>query len=264
MPQGGAADIERRVNALELPFNDKGLDPYGVSRKHLRIAFRVLWPFYGYYFRVRAFGIEHVPPRGRAMIVCNHSGGYAIDAAMLLSACFFEMEPPRLAQGMAERFLMKVPFAAEWTCKTGHFVGLPEHAERLLFEERLIMVFPEGVRGTAKLFKERHSLVRFGTGFLRLALQTRTPIIPAAVLGGGDAVPTVANLYKVGRLLGVPYIPVTPYLLPAPLPAAMQIRFGSALQFEGSGTEDDAFIGAKVELVKDKISELIEQGRKEG
>jgi len=258
-----AVDVDERLNRLELPFNASGLDPYGISRKHLSIAFRGMSWSYHRYFRVRTRGIENVPPRGRAMLVCNHAGGIALDAALLMGACFFDMDPPRLAQGMAEKFLARMPFAAQWIAKTGHVTGLPEHAVRLLEDERLLMVFPEGARGTAKLFKERYSLVRFGTGFLRLALETRSPIIPVACLGTGAAIPTVANLYGVGRLVGVPYIPLTPYLLLAPLPVRIELRFGPALHFTGSGNEDDAFINAKVEQVKESIGKLISEGRSE-
>ncbi|MBS1149755.1 MAG: Acyltransferase domain protein, partial [Myxococcaceae bacterium] len=85
------------VDRLELGFNSLGLDPYGVSKKHLRVGFTALAFLYRHYFRVKAFGIEHVPPRGRAMLVGNHSGGVAIDGAMVLASMLLEMEPPRLA-----------------------------------------------------------------------------------------------------------------------------------------------------------------------
>ena len=165
---------------------------------------------------MRCSGIGHVPARGRAMLVGNHSGGIAIDAAMVIASSFLEMEPPRLAQGMAEKFINRLPFASVWTARCGQLTGLPEHAQRLLESERLLLVFPEGARGTAKLWKDRYSLVDFGSGFMRLALRTKSPIVPFAFLGGGDAIPTVTNLYKVGNLLGLPYLPVTPWLLPLP------------------------------------------------
>ena len=97
------------------------------------------------------------------------------------------------------------------------------------------MVFPEGARGTAKLYRERHSLVDFGTGFVRLALKTKTPIVPFAVLGGGEAFPTVANAYELGRLLGVPYVPIVAYGLPVPLPAKLEIDYGEPIVFAGHG-----------------------------
>lgn len=255
--------MAERVDRLELPFNEFGVDPYGISKKHVALAASVLAVLYRYYFRVKCFGIEHVPSRGRAMLVGNHSGGYAIDGAMLLTSLLLEMEPPRLGQGMAEKFLNSVPIASLWTSRTGQFTGLPEHARRLLEDDRLLMVFPEGARGTAKLYKERYSLVDFGTGFIRLALQTKTPIVPVGILGGGTAVPTVANLYRLGRLFGVPYIPVTPYLLPLPLPAPVELHYGEPLVFSGTGDEDDDVIAGYVEQVKSRIAGLIEQGREQ-
>src|SRR5262249_26933115 len=160
---------------------------------------------------VQVFGVEHVPPRGRTMLVGNHSGGVAIDAAMVIASMFLEMNPPRLAQGMAEKFLNKTPIMSEWLNRVGQLTGLPEHALRLLADGRLLLVFPEGARGTAKLYRERYSLVQFGSGFVRLALETKTPIVPFSFIGGGEAIPTIANAYSLGKLFGAPYVPITPY-----------------------------------------------------
>jgi 1-acyl-sn-glycerol-3-phosphate acyltransferase len=163
---------------------------------------------------------------------------------------------------MTEKFINRVPFFSQWSNRSGHLTGLPEHAERLLQEERLLMVFPEGARGTAKLYQERYSLVRFGTGFMRLALKTKTPIIPFAFIGGGDAVPTIANSYSLGKLLGAPYVPITPYLFTVPLPVSLEIHYGEPMIFEGTGTEDDEVIAGYVERVRGRIAELIEIGRR--
>ncbi len=253
--------IKARIAKLEIPFGRYGVDAYGTSRAHLRWSFGALGLLYKHYFSVKAFHIERVPARGRAMLVGNHSGGIALDAAMVIAACFFEKNPPRLAQGMIEKFINQVPFMSLWAGRTGQFTGLPEHAIRLLEDERLLMVFPEGARGTAKLFPERNSLVAFGTGFVRLALKTRSPIIPFGFLGGGEAMPTVANAYTLGKMLGVPYVPITPYGLPLPLPAMMQVHFGEPLVFSGDGTEDDEVIEGYVDEVKRSIAGLIAEGR---
>jgi len=253
--------VLRRIEELEIPFDAFGVDPYGISKKHLARALTALGWLYHHYFDVKISGLEHVPPRGRAMLVGNHSGGIAVDGAMVLASMFFEMNPPRLAQGMAEKFINRVPFASQWSNRTGQFTGLPEHAARLLEDERLLMVFPEGARGTAKLYTERYSLVRFGTGFMRLALQTRTPIVPFAFLGGGEAVPTVINSETLGRLIGAPYVPITPYLLPVPLPVHLELHYGEAMHFSGTGTEDDDTILAYVELVQERIAEMIASAR---
>ncbi len=253
-------EVEARIHRLEIPFNANGVDPYGISRRHLCIAFSALRFFYRNYFTVEVRGIENVPARGRAMLIGNHSGGIAIDGAMVLASMMFEMDPPRLAQGMVEKFMNRVPFASQWSNRCGQFTGLPEHAIRLLEDERLLMVFPEGARGTAKLYKERYSLVHFGTGFMRLAMKTRTPIVPLAFLGGGEAIPTISNAYTLGKLLGVPYIPVTPYLLAIPLPVHLEVHYGAPLRFEGTGDEDDEVIAANVGRVKNTIASMLDFG----
>lgn len=255
-------EVEERINRLEIPFNAQGVDPYGVSKKHLGVFLSMLKFLYRTYFSVEARGVERVPKRGRAMLVGNHSGGIAIDGAMVITSMLLEMDPPRLAQGMVEKFMNQTPFMSQWTNRTGQFTGLPEHAVRLLEDDRLLMVFPEGARGTAKLYKERYSLVQFGTGFMRLALRTKTPIVPLAFLGGGDAVPTIANAYALGKLVGAPYVPITPWLVALPIPVKLEIQYGEPMMFEGTGTEEDEVIGQYVGQVKQKIADMIEAGRK--
>jgi 1-acyl-sn-glycerol-3-phosphate acyltransferase len=254
------ADVEARVNRLEIPFNRHGLDPYGISKKDLVRFLSILAWFYRNYFHVTVEGIGNVPKRGRAMLVGNHSGGVALDGAMVLASMLLEMEPPRLAQAMVEKFLNLVPFLAEWNSRCGQLTGLPEHAERILRDERLLLVFPEGARGTAKLYWERHSLVEFGSGFVRLALATDTPIVPFAFIGGGEAIPTIFNLYKIGRLFGAPYIPVTPWLVPLPRRVPLRILYGEPIRLHGSPTDEDAAIEALVESVKQRIAALIAAG----
>ncbi len=255
-------DVEERLERLEIPWNDYGVDPYGVSKSYLGPSFTILRALHAQYFSFEAHGTEHVPRRGRVMLVGNHSGGFALDGIMTIASCFFDLEPPRLAQAMVEKFMNRLPFASQMSSRLGHLTGLPEHAERLLADERMLMVFPEGVRGTAKLYKERYSLVNFGTGFMRLAMKMRTPIVPFAFLGGGEAVPTISNAYRLGKLLGVPYVPITPWLLALPLPAKLEVQYSAPMTFEGSGTEEDDVVVANVEKVKARIAQLIDIGRK--
>jgi 1-acyl-sn-glycerol-3-phosphate acyltransferase len=253
--------VAQRIERLEIPWSALGVDPFGVSKRHLRVALSALVFLYRHYFSVEVLGAENVPARGRAMLVGNHSGGVAIDGAMVIASMFLDKDPPRLAQGMAEKFINRVPFASTWANRTGQFTGLPEHAVRLLEEERLLVVFPEGARGTAKLYKERYSLVDFGTGFMRLALKTKTPIVPFAFVGGGDAVPTIANAYALGKLFGAPYVPITPYLVALPLPVSLSVAYGAPMAFTGTGDEDDGVVAIHVAEVKAKIAEMLERGR---
>jgi 1-acyl-sn-glycerol-3-phosphate acyltransferase len=254
-------EVRERIAHLELPFNAFGVDPYGISRPHLAQVFSIAEPIYKHYFSVRVRGAENVPARGRGMLVGNHSGGVAIDGMMTICSMFFAKNPPRLAQGMVEKFMNKVPFMSLLSNKTGQFTGLPETAVRLLEDDRLLMVFPEGQKGTAKLYKERYSLVRFGTGFIRLAMKTRTPIIPFAFLGGGAAIPSIYNSTFLGKLVGAPYVPITPYGFAIPLPVKLEVEYGEPMVFEGSGAESDTVIEGYVEQVRTRIGDMLATGR---
>jgi hypothetical protein len=184
-------DVLERLERLDLPFNQYGMDPYGISKAHLGPFLTLLEGFYRRYFRVHAYGLEHVPDRGAGMLVGNHSGGIPADGGMILASLFLDHEPPRLAHGMVEKFAQEWPFVSQWFSRVGQLPGLPEHAIRLLREGRLLMVFPEGARGLGKLYKDRYNLLRFGTGFMRIALQSKAPVIPHGVhrRRGGHADP---------------------------------------------------------------------------
>ncbi|MEM7138108.1 MAG: lysophospholipid acyltransferase family protein [Myxococcota bacterium] len=254
-------EVAERIDALELSFNKFGVDPYGINKADLtRVVSAFAW-IYRNYFKVDVYGLEHVPPHGRAVLVGNHSGGVAIDAMMVMGSMLLDAETPRLPQGMIDRFIHQFPGASKLMSRTGQFTGNPDQALRLLRDDRLVLVFPEGARGTAKLAKDADTLVGFGTGFLRLALETKSPIIPFGFVGGGEALPTIANLERLGKMVGVPYIPVTKWGVLVPKPTRFQLLYGQPMRFEGSGHERDDVCNAMVEEVKTKIRGLIQQGR---
>ena len=254
-------EVRERLKAMTLPFNRDGFDPYGVSRDHLGFGFSVLAPAYRHYFRVQVHDIENVPKQGAGMVIGNHSGGIPVDAAMVLASIFFEMDPPRLLHGMVEKFAQYWPVLSPMFSRMGQLPGLPQHAVRLLKDDRLLMVFPEGVRGIGKLYKDRYQTVRFGTGFMRIALQTGAPIIPFAFIGGEEAYPTMWHLKPLAKLLGAPYVPVPAHIVPVPLPIRCSIHYGKAMHFDGDGSESDDVIMGYVAQVRERVDELIAQGR---
>jgi 1-acyl-sn-glycerol-3-phosphate acyltransferase len=256
-----SAEVEERVNALELPFGPLGYDPFGISKQHLKLFYSVLEPFYRSYFRVEVSGIEHVPSEGRAMLIGNHSGGVPVDAGMLFASIFFELNPPRHAHGMVEKFAQNLPFLSSLFSRIGQLTGLPEHAEQLLESERLLLAFPEGVRGTGKLYRDRYKLARFGTGFMRIALVIKSLIVPFAFIGGEEAMPVIYHAQTLADLIGVPYIPIPKHIIPIPKPEYCGIIYGEPLYFEGSGNERDVVIQGYVDQVRDQIAQLIETGR---
>lgn len=254
-------EVAERVSQLQVGFNRYGIDAFGVSQTHLVQFFSLLKLLYRHYFRVRPHHIDRVPDTGRVMLVGNHSGGLPVDGGMLLTSLLLDKDPPRLAHGMVEKFANQWPFLSTWFSRIGQFTGLPEHAVALLEADRALMVFPEGARGTGKLYSQRYQLVDFGTGFVRLAMQTGTPIVPFAFIGGEEAIPVKFHLDTLARAIGAPYVPVTSYGLPLPLPVACSLHFGEPLRFEGTGQEADTVVREYVQRVKDEIVALIDEGR---
>jgi 1-acyl-sn-glycerol-3-phosphate acyltransferase len=254
-------EIAARIEAIDLEFNKFGIDPYGIDKNDLtRFVSAFAW-IYRYYFKVDVYGLDHVPSQGRGILVGNHSGGVAIDAMMVMGSMLLDAEPPRLPHGMIDKFIHEFPGVSQVMSRMGQFTGNPDQARRLLNAERLVLSFPEGARGTAKLAKDADSLVDFGTGFMRLALQTKSPIVPFGFVGGGDALPTIANLKWLGRLFGVPYVPVTKWILLVPKPTRFQLLYGQPMHFEGTGHERDEVVCEMVDQVKERIGDLIRQGR---
>lgn len=256
-------DVLARIDRSDIPFSRYGIDPFGVDRKHLARGMSMMKWFYQNYFSMQAFDVDRIPTEGRAMLIGNHSGGIAVDGAMTATSLLLEMEPPRVAHAMAERFLQDIPFITRTLHRSGQLMGLPEHAMKILEADRLLMVFPEGARGTGKLYWEKYELVRFGTGFMRLALQTGSPIVPFGFVGGVEAMPTVYHSKMLARMASAPYFPITAYLLPVPRPYPCRVYFGEPLHFEGNGDETDDVIAGYVETVKESIRALIKRGLEE-
>jgi 1-acyl-sn-glycerol-3-phosphate acyltransferase len=253
--------LEQRLQGAR-PANEYGVDPFGFS---LDYALSVVGPFlwlYKHYFRVETFGIEKVPA-GRVLLIANHSGQLPVDGAMIGVAMLTEGKPPRTIRSMVEKWVPTLPFVSTFFARIGQIVGTPENCRRLLERDETILVFPEGLKGISKLYKDRYQLQKFGLGFMRLALETNTPIVPVAVIGGEEQAPAITNLKPLAKLLGLPVLPVTPYGAPFPLPVKYRLHFGEPLRFTGRGDDDDRELEKKVRVVRAAIQTMLEQGLKD-
>jgi len=172
----------------------------------------------------------------------------------------FDADPPRAVRAMIEKFFQYQAFLNVMMARSGQLTGLPHNCERLLEDDQLIMVFPEGAGGGGKVYAKRYQLQQFGQGFMRLALKTSSPIIPFGFIGGEEICPSFANIKPLAKMMGMPYVPLTPTVLPLPLPAKCAVYYGEPLVFEGTGDEEDADILAKIDVVKQRIDQLIERG----
>lgn len=264
--RGLTEDLYERIAKIPTTLNEFGYDPFGMAPDTLRRLTLLGAVLYRYWFRVETSDIDRVPP-GRALLIGNHAGNtIPWDGAMLGMAMLLDGSPPRIPRAMAEFYLPRIPWWSELIHRAGAVVGTPENCLRLLEREEAIMVFPEGHRGFIKPYRKAYELQEFGTGFVRLALQAQTPIVPVGIIGSEEQSPGLYDAKMLGRLIGSPAFPITvgfPWLGPLgylPLPVKYRIRFGDPIHFEGDPQEDDAAIEEKVERVKDRIRRLLDAG----
>ncbi len=261
-------DLEDRLRKIPNRLNEYGFDPYGMDPDWMARSALPGALFYRYYFRAETHDIDRMPT-GPVLVIANHAGQLPFDGLMLNTALLLEAEPPRIARAMGEYLIPRIPLFNVLATRAGAMVGTPENCVHMLENGECVLAFPEGVRGMNKLFSSRYQLQRFGYGFMRLALETRTPIVPVGIVGSEEQNPGLANLEGLGRLLGMPAFPITwafPWLGPLgmlPLPVKYHLYFGEPMNFEGDSSEEDAVIGEKVDRVKAEISALLQQGLRE-
>ena len=254
---------QRLTNARNL--NEFGFDPFGFNPEYIRKVLTVVRFLHRIWFRTQVFGLGNVP-EGRVLLVSNHSGQIPLDGMMIGASLIFDADPPRIVRSMIEKWVPTLPFVSEFMARCGQIVGLPENCRLLLEAEEPILVFPEGAKGINKTWDRRYQLQRFGYGFMRLALQTDTPIVPVAVIGAEEQAPSFYNAKGLARLFGAPALPITPtfpWLLPwgaLPYPVKYRIYFGEPMHFEGDPNDDDSVVGRKVKQVKTRLQGMINEG----
>jgi 1-acyl-sn-glycerol-3-phosphate acyltransferase len=259
LKQWGRIGMRHRSEEVD----DFGLDPAYERRVRPLLEF-----LYRRYFRIETRGIEHIPDEGRCVVVANHSGTLPLDGAMLRTAIRLEHPSERELRWLAEDFIFYLPFVGAFMNRIGAVRACQENAERLLDKEALVAVFPEGVKGIGKLYRDRYQLQRFGRGgFIRLCLRTGTPIVPCAVVGAEESSPMLHRVEYLSKAVGLPYLPVTPTfpllgplgLLPAP--TKWHIELGAPIRFEGYGPEaadDHVLVGRLAERVRASIQGMLD------
>jgi 1-acyl-sn-glycerol-3-phosphate acyltransferase len=222
-------------------------------------------PLYEHWFRVQTRGLENVPDTGGALLVANHSGTLPLDGIMTGLALHDHHPAHRHLRALGADLMFSTPFLGSLARKSGATLACVPDAERLLRDGEIVGVWPEGYKGLGKPFAERYKLQRFGRGgFVTAALRSGTPIIPTAIVGAEEIYPVIGNLPGVARILGVPYLPVTPtfpLLGPLgliPLPSKWIIEFGKPIRTDEypPGAADDPML---VFDLADQVRESIQQ-----
>jgi 1-acyl-sn-glycerol-3-phosphate acyltransferase len=262
-------DAERKVAEL-LAFlrrrltGEYEIDEFGFDAELTdQVLLPMLRPLAEKWFRVEVRGVENIPSDGGALIVANHSGTMPLDG--LVTGLVVKDHTGRAMRTLGADLVFKTPFVGELARKGGATLASNDDAERLLGRGELVGVWPEGFKGIGKPFSERYKLQRFGRGgFVSAAMRTGVPIVPCSIVGAEEIYPLVGNIPSLARLLGVPYIPITPFfpllgvLGLVPLPSKWLIEFGEPIRTDefAAGAADDPML---VFNVTDQVRETIQQ-----
>ncbi|HZC25425.1 MAG TPA: lysophospholipid acyltransferase family protein [Actinopolymorphaceae bacterium] len=258
----GLAFARRRLTG-DYEVDELGFDPD--LTENLLLA--VLRPLYQTWFRTEVRGIENIPPVGGALIVSNHSGTLPLDGLMTHLAVHDTHPARRHVRMLGADLVFRLPFISELARKGGTTLACSEDAERLLHAGELVAVFPEGYKGLGKPFSERYKLQRFGRGgFVAAALRTGVPIIPCSIVGAEEAYPMLGNVEPLARLLGLPYVPITPTfpwlgaLGLVPLPSKWIIAFGEPVLtngYDADAAEDPMLVFDLTDQVRETIQHTL-------
>lgn len=263
MPRRQADDDSPTVDA------ERGgdVDTWGRSEKLRALTRTVYEPLYKHWFRAEWEGFEHLPAEGGALLVANHAGAIPSDAPVIMHG--IERDLHRPVYGLAEYLFRRMPAIGTMWSRAGGVTANPDNAYRLLHDDReLVLVFPEGSKGTGKHYQDRYQLARFGRGgFVEIAMRAGVPIIPIAVVGAEESMPIVWKSRRLAKLIGLPYFPITAnMLLLGPLglvtyfPAKFRIRVLPPIHFDES-PDQERYSRSRVmdasELVRRQIQDAL-------
>ncbi|MEJ7833752.1 MAG: lysophospholipid acyltransferase family protein [Nocardioides sp.] len=240
------------------------VDEYGFDQEITqRFFMAALRPIAQKWFRIEVRGIDNIPSEGGALVVSNHSGTIPLDGLMTMVS--IHDRAGRHLRPLGADLVFRMPLVSSLARKGGATLACHEDAERMLRGGELVGVWPEGFKGIGKPYADRYKLQRFGRGgFVSAALRTGVPIVPLAVVGAEEIYPLVGNIPALARLLGMPYIPITPFfpllgpLGLVPLPSKWLLEFGEPIRTDDydEGAADDPML---VFDVTDQVRETIQQ-----
>jgi 1-acyl-sn-glycerol-3-phosphate acyltransferase len=264
------AAVRRRAGAFGMTERSGEVDEFGMDEIVLRRARLLLDLLYERYWRVEVHGLENVPDRGPCLLVANRSGLLPYDGLMVCHAIHRSHPRGAYPRFFVADWLMTLPFVQPYLARLGGVRACRENAERLIASGHSVVVFPEGVKGAAKVFRERYRLKRFGRGgVVRAALENRVPLIPLGIVGAEEAHPILFKWGTPARTVGLPFLPVTPtfpLLGPLgflPLPTKWVIRFGEPLpieHLEPDASGDELLISRLTEELRSRIQTLVDTG----
>jgi 1-acyl-sn-glycerol-3-phosphate acyltransferase len=246
----------------EAPFHDEGygFDVFGLHPPSLARAVTAGRFLYERYFRVDSAGAEHIPAHGPVILVANHAGVLPVDGAILCLDVLRQTEPPRIPRTVADHFVPRLPLVSTLFSRLGVVSGTRTNVRILLERGELVAIFPEGVTGPAKPYRDRYQIQSWRVGFAELAIRYRVAVVPVAIVGSEESWPVLAKLTAL-RAFGAPYLPIP--ASPVPLPARYHLRYGAPIRFvaEPAAAADPAAVAAAAAEARAALEQLLAEAR---
>jgi 1-acyl-sn-glycerol-3-phosphate acyltransferase len=260
LPRDMRDALDRLLHRLSGDYQE---DEWGFDEEFADALLPFLELLYDRWWRVQPVGVRNVPSHGRALLVANHAGVLPWDATMMSVAMLREHPLPRYPRFLVLNWAFSLPWVSVGMRKLGGVAASPYNALRLLEQDELVAVFPEGAKGAGKGFGQRYRLQRFGRGgFVEIALRTGAPIVPVAIVGSEEIYPKIGDARLMAKLIGAPYFPITP-TFPAlgplglvPLPSKWRIEFCEPIptaHFGPGAAEDRTFVFELSEQIRATI-----------
>lgn len=264
------ASLRRRFGTFGMSERSGEVDEFGMDEVVLGRARRALDFLYDQYWRVSLAGVENLPATAPCLLVANHSGLLPYDGLMLAHGIERSHPSGERPRFFVADWLITLPFVQPYLARLGGVRACRENAERLIESKRIVIAFPEGVKGAAKVFRERYRLKRLGRGgVLRLAIESGVPLVPVGIVGAEEAHPILFKWTTPARAVGLPFLPVTPtfpLLGPLgllPLPTKWVIRIGEPLSLahlSPDSSADELLISRLTEDLRAQIQGLVDIG----
>jgi 1-acyl-sn-glycerol-3-phosphate acyltransferase len=260
-----SAEARDRIGQVSFRDAGHGFDTFGMHPSFVAFGASILGPLYDRYFRTTSHGASKIPDSGPTILAANHSGNLPIDGAMLYVDVLRKTDPPRVARPIADHFVPALPFVGTAFARGGMVGGSRGNARALLEAGECLMIFPEGVPGIVKPFSERYQLQSFRVGHAELAIRHSAQIVPVGIVGGEEQMPALLSSRRLGRLIGIPAMPIP--IVPLPLPVRYHIYYGDPIRLDLETTPDQAddpsVVREAADHVQAAVHDLIQRGLSE-
>jgi len=256
------------------------LDPDAVqsqNREFVKLAVPAI-KLLSKYFRAEVHGIEKLP-EGKALVVGNHNAGITFLSPFFFGVAWFERaDEEETMHALAHDAMVALPVVGNLLMALGAIRASHDAANQAFEMGHKILVFPGGNYEAFRTWRNRNK-VDFGpkTGYIRLALKNRVPIVPVLFYGDHESFIILRRGARLARITGMrkylrsesfPLFLALPWgigfgpIFHLPLPAKTIVEVGEPISLDTYGDEvlqDKEKLAEISDMVQGRIQEMMDR-----